>query len=203
MKLALATIWLVSLAVSCWPVVGHAALIGHYGVCLPGNVEHLTVISSTIGMGLVCACYVSLAALCLRIYHEICKLQHRLEMSFWCDDLQFERKAWRTIVMLLTTMTIFVLPYTIMYMVSLNTGSASKINENPVVLYYMMLLPYIKYATDPVIYGKRILGLQEELYRRVSYFCCERIRKRSQSSSSGENGTRKGHLYHGVQTAAV
>ena len=200
---AIATIWIISFALSCWPLIGHAILLGRHGLCLPSNVEHLTIVSSTISMALLCLCYTGLAALCLRIYYEICILQHRLEMSFWCDDLQFEKKAWRTIVMLLSTMTIFVLPYSILYIVSLNTGPKSAINENPVVLYYMMLLPYLKYATDPVIYGKRMLGLQEELCRRVSKFCCPKTKYRSQSSSTGDKrtkGTKRGLLYHGVQT---
>ena len=99
--MAVGIIWLISITFSCWPVIGHVILLSRYGRCLPSNVEHLTVTSSTVNMALLCACYGGLALLCLRIYHKICQLQSRLEKSLWCDDLQFEKKAWCTIVMLL------------------------------------------------------------------------------------------------------
>ncbi len=112
-------------------------------------------------------------------------------------DLQYERKTWLTIMMLLVTMTTFFLPYCLVYLLSLNAAS-SPLHENTAVFYYMTLLPYIKYATDPLIYGKRMLGLHEELQKRLKKACCLLLIERNRSSTARENCTRKEHIHHMV-----
>ena len=122
-------------------------------------------------------------------------LQKRL--SEFVDDLQYERKTWQTIMMLLTTMTLFFLPYCLVYLISLNKQS-SALQENIAVLYYMNLLPYLKYATDPIIYGKRMLGLQEELQKRLKKHCCFNLKERNRSSTVRENYTKKDNIHQMV-----
>ena len=123
-------------------------------------------------------------------------LQKRL--SEFVDDLQYERKTWQTIMMLLTTMTLFFLPYCLVYLISLNKQS-SALQENIAVLYYMNLLPYLKYATDPIIYGKRMLGLQEELQKRLKKHCCFNFKERNRSSTVRENYTKKDNIHQMVK----
>ena len=118
-------------------------------------------------------------------------------LSEFVDDLQYERKTWLTIMMLLTTMTLFVLPYCLIYLISLNKQS-STLQENTAVLYYMNLLPYVKYATDPLIYGKRMLGLQEELQKRLKKHCCFNLKERNRSSTARENCTKKDNIHQMV-----
>ena len=99
--------------------------------------------------------------------------------------------------MLLTTMTLFFLPYCLVYLISLNKQS-SALQENIAVLYYMNLLPYLKYATDPLIYGKRMLGLQEELKKRLKKHCCLNFKERNRSSTGRENCTKKDNIHQMV-----
>lgn len=196
-RITLATVWTLSLLASIWPLLAQANYIRIYGDCSIDYVGWLTHAGANASMSLLCICYVTLAVLCIRIYCQICKLQKRLASTFCdLDDLQFEQKAFWTIAMLLSTTTIFFLPFCIVYVISINCDS-SPLNDNKAVLFYMNLLPYVKYATDPVIYGKRMLGLQEQLQKRVNEFCCVRWREYTRSSTTArEDLTRKGQLYH-------
>ena len=77
-------------------------------------------------------------------------------------------------------------------MISLNAERSSMFGD-PAVLYFMNLLPYIKYATDPLIYGKRLLGLKEELERRMKKLCC-RSKLRRPSTTVRTDPTRRVQL---------
>ena len=100
--------------------------------------------------------------------------------------------------MLLSTMTVFFLPYCLMFLISHNSKSTS-LHDNTAVMYYMTLLPYVKYASDPVIYGKRMLGLQEQLKLRLKKHCsCFNLADRSRSSTGRENYTKKENIYQMV-----
>ena len=181
-KSAVIGMWVVGPIVAFWPMLVYFVHTLRIGSCSTDHVGVLNTIGSDVAMGTLALCYVTLTCMCLRLYYEIRKLQQRLSANLWVDDLKYEKKALVTIAMLLTTLTLFFLPYYIVYMVSMNSLSPS-LSQNQAVLYYMMLLPYVKYASDPVIYGKRMLGLQEELQRKLVRACCVRLAERLRSSS--------------------
>ena len=195
---AITAMWIIGPLIAFWPMPAYFAYTFSLGFCSTDYVGHLNIIGSDVAMGTLAICYISLTCMCLRLYHEVRKLQKRLSENLWVDDLKYEKKALVTIAMLLSTLTLFFLPYYIVYMVSMNSLSSS-LNQNQAVLYYMMLLPYIKYASDPVIYGKRMLGLQEELRRKLVKACCVRLAERLRSSSNTkEDCTKKGQMYQMV-----
>lgn len=200
-KAGVLSMWLISPVVALWPLLAYVVHLCSFGRCSPDNIGDLNVIASDVAMGVLAVCYISLSAMCIRLYHEIRQLQRRLSENLWVDDLKYEKKALITIVMLLGTLTVFFLPYYIVYMVSMNSWLVS-LNRNQAILYYMMLLPYIKYASDPIIYGKRMLGLQEEMRRKLVQTCCVRLAERLRSSSNvREDCTKKGQVYQMVSIA--
>ena len=191
-------IWLMGPIISFWPIPAHYINLRFEPTCSVEYIEYLTLVGSDFSMAVLFMCYITLTCMCLRIYYEIRKLQRRLAANLWVDDLQYEKKALITIVLLVGTMTLFFLPYSIVYLFSLNSWTPS-LNEDPAVLYYMMLLPYLKYATDPVIYGKRMLGLQQEFRRKVVKVCCTGLADRLRTSSNvREDCTKKGQVYQMV-----
>ena len=180
-RIAVAFIWLFAILFSVWPVV---ALIVSYSErgCSLAEVEWYTIISMRFVIAVICICYLTLAGLCLRIYWEIHQLQQLLSLPPWAEELQYEKRAWRTIAFLLSTMTVFCLPFYVLHMVSLHTGRSLN-QAHPALVYYMNLLPYIKYSVDPLIYGRRMLGLGDRLRSRLRA-CCRCALKAKESSRS-------------------
>ena len=61
--------------------------------------------------------------------------------------------------MLIGSLTVFFVPYLTFHIVSLNVASVRTWMEQPgneSVVYYMSLLPYVRYAIDPIVYGLRM-----------------------------------------------
>jgi len=61
-----------------------------------------------------------------------------------------------TRALMLATLGVFFAPYMTLHVVSLNLPAASEYLHQGVVVYYMNLLPYLKFTSDPVIYGLRM-----------------------------------------------
>lgn len=152
-----------------------ALLIGGRGPCEDWFVRILLRISAietnicTVIVGLF---YLFVVTVSARIYAEIrsgrlLMIQIRAE-----HDLRGERRAYFTILFLLSTLTLFLVPYMIVHLLSLNF-SDSRFLHNPLVIYYMNMLPYLKYMTDPIIYGLRMRELKN-VCTAVKVTCCRR-----------------------------
>lgn len=116
--------------------------------------------------------YLLIVILSGRIYAEI-RSGRRLMTQIRADhDLRGEKRAFFTILFLLSTLTLFLVPYMIVHLLSLNYAD-SRLLHNPLIIYYMNMMPYIKYMTDPVIYGLRMRELKD-VCTAVRVTCCGR-----------------------------
>ena len=75
------------------------------------------------------------------------------------QSLRSERRAFATIVTLLVTLNVFFVPSIVVHVISLNAPDVTLLS-NGAVIYFMNMLPYFKYASDPIIYGLRMRELQ-------------------------------------------
>ena len=128
-----------------------------------------TVLGANISICGVALMYVIIISICVRIYLEIRLLEQRLSHFRFVNDVQGQRKAFITTVILLISLSVFFLPYTTMFIVTLNNDNSTYIHNN-VVIYYMNILPYLKFMSDPIIYGLRMREVQE-LCLRVGVRC--------------------------------
>ena len=157
------TSWLVSLSCACLPFF---ILLGltHKGTCdedMLGTILLVVIIGTDISLGVVVLTYLSIVGLCLRIYTEIQKLRKRLSQFRFDHEVSGERKAFVTIIILLSTLTIFFIPYVAVYAITLNSSDSGIDMQSDALIYYMNLLPYLKFFTDPIIYGMRMKEVRE------------------------------------------
>lgn len=116
--------------------------------------------------------YLLIVAASARIYAKI-RSGRRLMTQIRAEhDVRGERRAFFTILFLLSTLTLFLVPYTIVHLLSLNFTD-NRLLHNPLIIYYMNMLPYLKYMTDPVIYGLRMRELKD-VCTAVKVTCCRR-----------------------------
>ena len=155
--------------VCCWVATLLAALIPFIilmmmtssGVC---GAKTLTMISDFLVIGTkACTCFVSVIycitiALCVRIYVEIRVLGARMMQCRHERNVNTEKRAFITMLILLVTLMLTFLPYTILFIYSLD-HSDSSVESNRALIFYMSLLPYCKFSSDPVLYGIRMRGL--------------------------------------------
>ena len=163
--------WIVTLGSACIPFVTMLNIVkrGECGEDMLSHILFMVVLTTNVSIGVVALVYVTIVSLCLRIYAEIYKLQKRLSQFRFNQEVNSERKAFITIVILIATLTIFFIPFAVVYVVSLNSNSGSHL-QSDALIYYMNLLPYIKYFTDPIIYGARMREIRDT-WRHVLVRC--------------------------------
>ena len=134
-------------------------------------------------VSLVFAMHVVMLAQCFKIYFEIGLLRKRLSQFRFREDIQSEWRAFITTAALLTTMVAFFLPYSVVYVVSINHSSSASL-QSGALIYYMNLLPYLKFLSDPVIYGMRTAEVREGCFRLLARCPCD-VRGGSSAGGSG------------------
>jgi len=82
-----------------------------------------------------------------------------------------ERRAFGTIALMLATLGLFFAPYMTLHVLSLNLPAATDYLHASAVVYYMNLLPYVKFTSDPVIYGLRMREVKVGFRLRVPAKC--------------------------------
>ena len=107
-------------------------------------------------VALVTVIFIVIVCLCIRIFVQLRTrgeriAEHRQERNM----MKGEKRAFITIVILVVTLATLVIPYTVIYMLSLNSTQDMGI-QSQAVIYYMNLLPYLKFLSDPLIYGLRM-----------------------------------------------
>lgn len=118
-------------------------------------IQNSIVIGVNVSVSAVGAIYLVVIVVCLRIYLEVRRLQRRLLQFSIDQNLKHERKAFVTTVILLATLTFFFLPHTVIFAFTFNGATDHLLHSAPLV-HYMNLLPYVKFLTDPLIYGLRM-----------------------------------------------
>ena len=163
--------WTITLGSACIPFITLLNIVkkGECGETMLSHILFMVVLTTNVSIGVVALFYIIIISLCLRIYAEIYKLQKRLSQFRFNQEVNTERKAFVTILILIATLTVFSIPFTVVYVVSLNSSSGSYL-QSDALIYYMNLLPYIKYFTDPIIYGARMREIRDT-WRHVLVRC--------------------------------
>jgi len=107
-------------------------------------------------VGFVVIIYVTIFILCCLIYLRIRAVHRELVRYDQLASVRCERRAFGTIAMLLATLGLFFAPYMTLHVLSLNVPAATDYIHKSAVVYYMNLLPYFKFTSDPIIYGLRM-----------------------------------------------
>ena len=120
--------------------------------------------------------YVIIIALFVRICHRMLVVRREMSALRFAQDMRSEKRAIVTIVILLTSFNAFFVPSMVMHVLSLNVKPEVFLNDG-VLIYYLNMLPYFKYMSDPVIYGLR---MREMLDRcpNIDLFCAAATRCR-------------------------
>ncbi len=170
-RLFLAAAWGLSLLCSFLPFLA-LVIIAQQRDC---SADLLTLISNFVVYGVNCcvgivgAIYAIIIVLCVRIFYEIKVIgmrisRHRNERQ----DVKAERRAFVTIVILLCTLTVFFTPYSVIYVVSLNSKNPGFGFKDEGIIYYMTILPYFKFLSDPLIYGLRMREVKDGCLRMLA-----------------------------------
>jgi len=104
---------------------------------------------------------------CALIFRRMLIVRREMTPFRYARDMRTERRAIITIVILLLTLNVFFVPYTVMTLLTLNWPSTAH-TENSALVYYMSLLPHFKCMVDPIVYGLRM---------REMKMCRTRLRK--------------------------
>ena len=156
----IALAWLITVLGGCIPFFTLLALSEH----CDGNM--LILIFNAIKLGAnCCICFMAFVytlviLICIRIYVEVRQLRKRLSQFRYDQEVHGEREAFFTTLMLIALLTLFYIPFTTVFVISINKSGWSEIS-NSVVIYYMNLLPYVKFFLDPLIYGLRMKEMRE------------------------------------------
>ena len=163
--------WAVTVLGACMPFVALLVLINSKSCTfqLLHTILLVVIMGANICIAIVAIIYTCVIGTCLRIYIEIRHLQKRLSQFRFDQDVRREQNAFVTTLLLMATLTIFFIPYTSVYVVSLNNSQGEHINSRALI-YYMNILPYIKFFSDPLIYGLRMKEIHDGCWR-FAYMC--------------------------------
>ena len=189
--------WIVTITVSFIPFVW-LLFMTRGDVCdasLLSTILQVVIIGSDCCIALIALIYISVLVLCALIYNEIHNLQKRLSYFQYIQDVKAEQKTFVTTVLLMAALTVFNIPYTIVYIVSLHNSDGADIN-NSILIYYMNMLPYMKFLSDPLIYSLRMKEIREGCARFAFNYgcqmCCDTSSERNMLAmdNSSHNRTR-------------
>ncbi len=164
-----------------------------------GRILFMTVLSTNVSIAVILLIYVTMVLICLRVYAEIVKLQKRISQFRYSQEMNHNQKAFMTTLILIGTLTLCFIPFATVYVVSLNSNSLEKI-QSDVLIYYMNLLPYVKYISDPLVYGTRNMEIMKVFQKRLPKMglltkCpCWRSNELIQVPTSTEDDTPRTHM---------
>ena len=117
---------------------------------------------------------ITIFILCSLIYLRIRAIHRELVRYDQLANVHCERRAFGTIALMLVTLGVFFAPYMTLHVISLNLPAASEYLHDSAVVYYMNLLPYFKFISDPIIYGLRMREVKVGLMIVVRGCCALR-----------------------------
>lgn len=141
-----------------------------------------------------------MAALCLMIYLELRALQSTVTDFCWTQVLTSERNTFKSILLLVLTFTVFYLPFNIIFIISYNQDIVSGLINSKAIVFYMTLLPYFKFCTDPVLYRKSYMDIRDNLSVVFSYCCTCKQARGTCCRPHGETGSSKQNTETASQT---
>ncbi|KAK2146562.1 hypothetical protein LSH36_599g00005 [Paralvinella palmiformis] len=170
--IAIALSWGVTLTIACLEVVVCIARLT-LADCAEEQrfITVVTIVDADVAVIMLTLMYAAIVGLCLRIAIEIRRLQARLNRLCWTDNLKQERGTFRSIVGLTITMIAFIFPYHVIYFLSINFDLPT-ISNTSALLYYMNLLPYVKFATDPIFFCRKRIVQWRNVGCIFAVFCC-------------------------------
>ena len=155
-------------------------------------------VSTTINVGActaigICALiFCCVVCLFIRIHIEIKALQKRLSEIRFNQEVKSEKKAFLTTVILLTTLVIVFLPYSVTFLISLiHTDTNMQSNA---LIYYMTLLPYFKFISDPIIYGFRMRDIRKVCINVLLFCKCPCVKHQEMGRRSPISTTGYSHI---------
>ena len=165
----LVAIWMVSFFAAGLP------LVVLYSFVLGRECDNQRIISmkqaakvvANINIGVFSLAFCTILMLCTKIYADLRAFRKR-QLSFRRGSLiAKEEKMFSTTLLLIASMTLFCIPYLILYVVWLNSKTHNPM-DNEAVIYYMFMLPYLKFLSDPLVYGIRMKRVRQGWHRLCS-----------------------------------
>ena len=158
--------WLCTFVVSCIPILAMVFLEANTdcSILLQQRIIQIMTIAMNIVISMVGALYVATVILCLIIFHKIQVYSRESFNARFDQQIQEQKRTFGTTVILLLTLGICTLPYTILFIITLKTSEKDVI-ERHALIYFMNLLPYFKFLSDPIIFGLRMREIREGFYR--------------------------------------
>ena len=143
--------------------------------------------------------FLIIAALCLMIYLELRAIQSTVTDFCWTQQLTSERNTFKSILLLVLTFTVFYLPFNIVFIISYNQDTVSGLINSKAIVFYMTLLPYFKFCSDPVLYRKSYKDICDNLSVVFSYCCtCDKVK-----SVCGHHHGDTGSSKQNIETASL
>lgn len=181
--------WLVTMLCDAVPLI-YIFVKSGTNDCDSKMLQHITdvvLVGSKVSVGIVAGIYCAIIVMCIRLYVEIHLLRRRLSCHRH-ENVNTERRTFITTLILLGTFTIFFIPYTVMYLVSLRSSSNLEMSNQPGLIFYMSLLPYLKFLSDPIIYGIRMRGMRAACVR-IGGACggCVCIKRSKHAMATSQN----------------
>ena len=173
-NLYLLAIWSVTIAASVLPMTG-LVISSENRECTKQFLKDLVfgiTVCGNLGNAIIGAVYVAIIVLCIKVYIDIRKHWDRIHHFRQRWELHRNWKAFVTTALLVGSLTMFFLPSCVVYFVTMNFNDMSLSRDSSILTYIMNMLPYVKFITDPVIYGMRTKEVREG-YRRVTLKCSD------------------------------
>ena len=124
----------------------------------------IVIVGSTIAMTIEGVTYIIIIIISSLIYIKL----RRYGQGFWNirfdNQIRNQKRIFATTLMLFITLVIFSIPYIVVYMITMNSGDISSI-QNSTLIHYMNILPYFKFVSDPIIYGMRMREVKKSWFR--------------------------------------
>jgi hypothetical protein len=205
----IAVIWTLSLIAGVSPFALLLPVTRQQSDCEPRRIRRIMIYGVDACAALVVAVYATIFVLCYLIYQHIRSVRAEINRfnvgDGWKNgadvivvplpvhqgaDIRRERRAFGTIGLLLGTLGAFFGPYMTLHLLSLNVPAVEARMNGPGAapfIYYMNLLPYLKHATDPIIYGLRMRDVR---YGCRLMFGCAAARRTASSARRLASGRR-------------
>ena len=167
--------WLLTLLFICAPF-GILFGMSNTTDCTPNmhiNSLSIIIIGATLAVVIEGILYVIIIVISVLIYIRLRRYGHGFWNIRFDNQIRNQKRIFATTLMLFITLVIFSTPYMVLYVVTLNSGDISSI-QNSTLIHYMNILPYFKFISDPIIYGMRMHEVKKSWFCLMMKCGCEK-----------------------------
>lgn len=153
---------------------------------LIGSIFGDVILGANVLTSIIIVLYVLMASVGVRVYVEMRQhLKRKLELggNVNAKKMKDDHRAFGTTMLLLLTLTLFFIPFTIYFVTKLNVDGLEGVAAN-VSIFYLTMMPCAKCIFDPIIYGARMRDVKAQ-YKRLTGRCLGF--EQSEKSSSGQS----------------